>query len=714
MTLPKTNDELLEEIGQLRLRLEESEAVVEAIRNGIVDAVVVNSTPGESVYTLEGAERPYRLLVEAMQEGVAVLNAEAVLLYCNPCLADLLKMSVENVTGCTLDGFVAESEHAIWRDVLRGAGNTSTKKEVRLRRHDGTTFPAALSFSILPSQKFCLLVTDLSQQKLYEELIVSKVALQQSEVRYRRLFETAKDGILILDTQTGKVTDANPFMSELLGYSHGYFSGKELWEIGLLSDKVANETAVRELQERGYIRFEHLPLETSTGHQVEVEIVANSYHEGGHSVIQCNIRDNSERNRMQNQMREQAVALEDLHRRKDEFLAMLSHELRNPLSPIVSAVQLLSFQKNAHPLQHQACTIIERQVGQLTRLIDDLLEVSRITTGRIHLQKSATAVNVIMEHAVETVRPLLDKRKHELTVSLSLPPILIDADSARMEQVIVNLLANAAKFTDEGGHIWLTAEQQNDECVLRVRDTGVGIAPELQPHVFELFTQAERSLDRSQGGLGIGLALVQQIVEMHRGRVEVVSELGQGSEFIVRLPVMKAAVIPPPTTRHQPVEPERLPLRVLLVDDNVDAAEMLGMVLLAAGYEVLTTHDGPSTLVAVLDYCPDVVLLDIGLPGMSGYEVAEKLRQQVGFQNMVLVAMTGYGQASDRLRSQEAGFDHHLVKPPDFIKLKQILTAVSERIWSPRASNGDVKIDMTGAVEVGNNGRHGEQEYRPV
>lgn len=276
MTMLKTNDELLDENEQLRLRLEEAEAVVEAIRNGFVDAVVVQASPGESVYTLEGADRPYRLLVEAMQQGVGLLNPQGVLLYGNPCLANLFKLPVDMVIGTKIDDLVEGADHALWADLFQNIETTPVRKEVRLRRQDGTTFPAALSLSALPSQTICLLVTDLSQQQQYEELVVSKAALRDSEIRYRRLFETAKDGILILDNHTGRISDANPFMSELLGYSHQQFAGKELWEIGLFSDKSANETAVRELQENGYIRYEHLPLETSRGLRVEVEVVANA------------------------------------------------------------------------------------------------------------------------------------------------------------------------------------------------------------------------------------------------------------------------------------------------------------------------------------------------------------------------------------------------------------------------------------------------------
>lgn len=515
------------------------------------------------------------------------------------------------------------------------------------------------------------------------DITLAEMALMDSEIRYRRLFETAKDGILLLDTESGRITDANPFMSELLGYSHDHFLGKELWEIGLFGHKAVNESAVRTLQTSGYIRYEHMPLETNTGKTVEVEVVANAYHEDYHKVIQCNIRDITERSRLETerkrleiQMREQAVALEDLHRRKDEFLAMLSHELRNPLSPIASALQLLGLQKNEDQLQQKARTIIERQVGQLTRLIDDLLEVSRITTGRIHLQQERIALNNIVEHAIETVRPLIVRHLHALTVSLSKEPIWLFADATRLEQVVVNLLTNAAKFTHDSGQIWLTTKQEGNECVLRVRDNGVGIAPEILPNIFDLFTQAERSLDRSQGGLGIGLALVQRIVEMHKGRVEAFSTLGHGTEFVVYLPLMAAATNPPTLLENEKVPKNEQSLRVMVVDDNDDAAEGLRLVLLELGHDVLTVHDGPSTLTAAQEFCPNVVLLDIGLPGMDGFEVAKQMREEPIFRGLVLVAMTGYGQESDRQRSKDAGFDHHLVKPPDFNKLKQILATV--------------------------------------
>jgi CheY-like chemotaxis protein len=281
---------------------------------------------------------------------------------------------------------------------------------------------------------------------------------------------------------------------------------------------------------------------------------------------------------------------------------------------------------------------------------------------------------------VATTRSLIDQRRHELTVSLPTQAIWLHADAARLEQVVVNLLTNAAKYTDPGGHVWLTVQQEGEEAVLRVRDTGVGIAPEVLPRIFDLFTQAERSLDRAQGGLGIGLALVQRLVEMHGGTVAASSALGQGSEFVVRLPV-----VPPPqpapslplTEKAQPTGPS---LRVLVVDDNVDTVTTLAMLVQESGHEVRTAYDGLAVLEAALDYRPNVVLLDIGLPGLNGFEVAKQLRQQPALQSAVLVAMTGYGRESDRQRSQEAGFDHHLVKPGDFGKVLEILATVSESL----------------------------------
>lgn len=508
----------------------------------------------------------------------------------------------------------------------------------------------------------------------------SQLKLQDSEVRFRRLFEAAHDGIIILDALTRKITHVNPFLTTLLDYPEEHFLGKELWEIGFLKDKQASMDAMQQLDEVGSIRYESLPLEDSHGEKHPVEMVANKYEEGLHPVVQCNIRDISERRRLEKQTLLQAAELSDLHRRKDEFLAMLSHELRSPLAPITNAVQLLSLQSgNESILQKQARNIIERQVGQLQHLVDDLLEVSRITTGRVQLRLNKIAARGVVLNAVETARPLIDQRKHSLTLSLTEDILWINADAARLEQVIINLLTNAAKYTEEAGQIWLSLNCEDGQCVVRVRDTGVGISPALLPKVFDLFTQAQRSLDRSQGGLGIGLALVHRLTELHGGTVEVQSTLGQGSEFIVRLPLLPMETQPLKTHDRELEVKGTRPLRILVVDDNVDTVLSFSMLLKASGHDVYGAHDGLAAVQMASDCQPDVVLLDIGLPGLNGYEVAERIRKMPTIRDVVLIALTGYGQDTDRQRSAQAGFNHHLVKPARMDQLQKILGDLASR-----------------------------------
>lgn len=501
-------------------------------------------------------------------------------------------------------------------------------------------------------------------------------ALEHSEKRYRRLFETAQDAILIISGRSGLIIDANPYIQQLLGYSHSEFTGRRLWELGMFEDKEAIQAAFQQLLDTGYIRYEHLPLRARSGRRVEVEFVSNTYEVDHEPIIQCNIRDISERIRLMRQTQEQAVELRDLHRRKDEFLAMLSHELRSPLAPIANSLQLLRLEEASEsPTQREARMIMERQVGQLKHLVDDLLEVSRIASGRIQLRRQWVTVRSVVDGAVETTRPVMRERQHEFTESVPPQPIWLYADAARLEQVLVNLLTNAAKFSDYNGHVWLSVQQEDNACVFRVQDTGFGIAPELLPRIFDLFTQGEALLDRAQGGLGIGLSLVQRVVELHQGTVQVFSVPGKGSEFVVRLPV-----IPPPDEQQPPPvtqAPEKArALRVLVVDDSVDTTESLARLLRAAGHVVRTAYDGLTALDTAADFRPEVTLLDIGLPGLDGYGVAERLRQHSMLQHTVIVAMTGYGQEADRRRSHEAGFNHHLVKPASFGDVQQILASV--------------------------------------
>jgi PAS domain S-box-containing protein len=504
----------------------------------------------------------------------------------------------------------------------------------------------------------------------------AEAAMKHSEVRYRRLFQKAKDGILILDADSGRVIDANPFMTDLLGYSHEEFLGKELWEIGLFRDIEESRAAYRELLALGYVRYEDLPLESRSGTRIEVEFVSNVYEENHHQVVQCNIRDITERSRLQRKVQEQAAALADLDRRKDEFLATLAHELRNPLAPLRNSLQIMKMPRVDAATVERSREVMERQVQQLVRLVDDLMDVSRFVQGKIELRRERVELATVVARAVETVRPVIDAQRHDLTISLPHKSLLLEADPVRMSQVVGNLLANAAKYTEPGGRIWLTAHRDGNEAVLRVKDTGIGIAPEILPTVFDLFVQVAPAATRSQGGLGIGLMLVKNLVGMHQGTVEAHSDgLGTGSEFVVRLPLASQENAEP-EAQDKGVQQQTPRRRVLVVDDNVDAADSLAMLLRLGGHEVQVAHGGPAALEMVNDYRPEIAFLDIGMPGMDGYEVARRLREQPGLEGAVLVALTGWGQDEDKRRSNEAGFNQHLVKPVDPATLEKLLAEV--------------------------------------
>lgn len=368
--------------------------------------------------------------------------------------------------------------------------------------------------------------------------------------------------------------------------------------------------------------------------------------------------------------------LRENDRRKDEFLATLAHELRNPLAPIRNSLHILRLTNGGDPASDQVCDMIERQVAHLVRLVDDLLEVSRITRGKVELRLEPVEIASVIRSAVEASRPLIDASDHQLAISLPGEPMMVMGDPMRLSQVFANLLNNASKYMNHGGQIWLSVRRMEDEVQISVRDTGVGIEPGMLEHVFKMFTQVDRSKRQAQGGLGIGLTLVQSLVEMHGGHVEAKSEgLEKGSEFLVRLPLIKVS------PAHAPLMPQirdvDIPkLSVLVVDDNRDAATTLGMLLQLLGCDVATANDGPSALQILKSYHPTVVFLDIGMPGMDGYEVARRIRMMPDSETMTVVALTGWGQQEDRRLSADSGFDHHMLKPADITTLKNLFLSI--------------------------------------
>ncbi len=359
--------------------------------------------------------------------------------------------------------------------------------------------------------------------------------------------------------------------------------------------------------------------------------------------------------------------LQGSNRRKDEFLAMLSHELRNPLAPIRTALEVIRRLAPADPKLTWATEVTGRQVVHLTRLVEDLLDVARINQGKIALQLESLDLRAVLAHAVETVRPFIESRRHHLNKDVPDVPVMLRGDFARLSQVVANLLNNAAKYTEEGGSIELTLTLPSEgRALITVRDNGMGIDSDLLPNVFEMFEQGKQSLDRSQGGLGVGLTLVQRLVGLHDGTVQALSAgAGRGSEFRVVLPCLAEVGDAHGVAGEAVPVALRAGCRILVVDDNRDAAEATSVLLELSGHEVKTVGDGPEALASAPVYAPDVVLLDIGLPGMDGYEIAVRLRQVAETRSSCIIALTGYGQPADRARARAAGFDHHLTKPAD-------------------------------------------------
>ena len=368
-------------------------------------------------------------------------------------------------------------------------------------------------------------------------------------------------------------------------------------------------------------------------------------------------------------------ALRTTDRRKDTFLAVLAHELRNPLAPMRNSLELLKRSEANQAINQRARATMERQLSHMVRLVDDLLDLSRINRDKLELQKQPVVLSDVVAQAVETVRPLISESRHELTIDLPPEPLKLNADTVRLSQAFSNLLNNACKYTDPGGRISLTAAHQDGHVVVSIRDNGMGIPSELSPKIFDMFTQADNTLERQHGGLGIGLALVKRLVEMHEGEVSAgANPAGEGSEFRVRLPLMIVPESNESSTPHSSGQAaDTTALRVLVVDDNRDSAETLGMLLELMGNEISVAYDGEQALALANESKPDVVLLDIGLPKMNGYEVARQIRKEPWGSNPILVAITGWGQTEDKDLSRESGFDHHLVKPVDHDQLLKLI-----------------------------------------
>jgi PAS domain S-box-containing protein len=511
----------------------------------------------------------------------------------------------------------------------------------------------------------------------------AEAALLESERLHRLTLDSVRDyAILSMDTE-GRIIRSNAGAERVLGYREDELIGRTCSLIYTPED-VLEGVHCRELNRagaRGVGDDERWHVRKDGSRFWGSGLVMPLLDEAGrHRGFTKVVRDVTERKKAEE-------ALREADRRKDEFLAMLAHELRNPLSAIHNAAQLARRPDLPPEKLEWTRDVISNQVKHLTHLVDDLLDVSRITRGKIRLRLEPLDLATILNRTIETIRPLIDARGHHLLVSIDPNPLPVQGDSIRLEQIFANLLANAAKYTEPGGQIALLAFREGPETlVVRVIDDGIGIDRAMLPRVFDLFSQVDESLDRSQGGLGIGLTIARRLVEWHGGTIEVESEgQGRGSVFTVRLPALASTLAtetkPDSASKPRVVRPGS---KILVVDDNRDTAGTLAGMLGFSGFDVRSVHDGGAALEAARDHRPEAILLDIGLPGMDGYEIAERLRREPGLEGATIIAITGYGEEQAFRRSREAGFDHHLVKPVDYETLLDLLVADDP----PTSANG--------------------------
>lgn len=784
---------LLRENQELRLRLEEAEETLRAIRSGEVDALVVESTDGPRIYALDSVNQSYRTLVEAMSEGAACISNEGAILYCNSRFASMLGLPLQEVMGKSVETWVPSAEQTTFQNLLRQVrqGQGHGRAEISLKTRAGRGLPAALSISAIEEagrQVLCMVATD----------------VRQSEERFRLLADGMQDYAIFMLGPDGLVSDWNVGAQRLKGYRADeiigrHFScfytdedvraakpqheldgaaeqgrieeegwrvrkdGTRFWAdaiITALRDDAGNlrafaylirdftertqaQEVLRQSDERYRLVLQatndalwDINLDTSTvfwneAYATIFDRPPSTQHswdwwrehihpddrdrameglrsaiEGDASTWSCEYRfqrkdgswvdvldraviardpsgqarrivgamqDQTDRKCTEAALRAANLQLAEADRRKNAFLAMLSHELRNPLAPIRNSAYILEYAAPGSEKARRALAVIDRQAAQLARLVDDLLDVTRISRNKIQLQRRRLELNELVGRTVEDYRSLFDAADIRLEFLASPAPVFVDADCNRLAQVLGNLLQNAAKFMGRGGatSVSVATDPAEHRAILRVADTGVGMTPEMLSHLFQPFSQADATLDRSKGGLGLGLALVKGLVELHGGEVSAFSAgIGKGSEFIIRLPLDLGTFAPPPPARQDPAKGHH---RILLIEDNIDSAESLREVLELGDHEVAVAYNGPEGIAKAREFCPDVALCDIGLPGMDGYAVARAFRADTMLNRTFLVALSGYALPEDLLRAQEAGFERHLAKPLSLDKLERIL-----------------------------------------
>ena len=626
------------------------------------------------------AHEKLRVTVASIGDAVIATDAAGMVTFLNPVAQSLTRWNADEAEGQP----VGKVFNVIDEQTRKPAENSALRamREGAVAGLASHTVLVAKDGTETPIDESGAQIKDAQGRVIGAVLVFRDISeRRRAEDRFRMALEASPSATVMVD-RAGRIALVNAQTERLFGYTRDELIGQAV-EM-LVPERFRRRHPKHRAEFAAAPRMR--PMGTGRdlyglrkdGTEVPIEVGLNPLEVGGEVFVLSSIVDLTERRRAEN-VRDEA------DRRKDEFLATLAHELRNPLAPLRNGVEILRRVDMNTSQFRDVREMMGRQVQLMVRLVDDLLDVSRVTRNKIRLQKQPTDLAALVSLAVEIARPLIERHRHELTISLPHEPVRLVADPSRLAQAIANLLINAAKFSGEGNRITIGAAREGDQVVVRVRDRGIGIAPDMLPRIFDMFAQASDPALHPEGGLGIGLTLVQALVEMHEGRVQAFSEgPGKGSEFVVRLPLPEARLsesVPPRAMPEESAAAERPPVRarrVLLVDDNKDVVASLGMILEMEGHDVRTAHDARSALEAARAQPPDVVLLDIGLPGGSGYEVARQMRALPGLKDVVLVAVTGLGQEEDKRRSREAGFNAHLVKPVELHAIIALLAAQGE------------------------------------
>lgn len=653
-------------------------------------------------------ERAFRQLAELLPDALLLVDGHGVVRCANAPAAALLQQPLTALVSQPLASLVHDDEAQLAELIRRGtrsrsrvpgalhpvSGTGPCRCEVAVFRPRSAENAALVLVRLVPRPQANSQFRELNAriEALSHEVarrMAAEAQLQAYSERLKVTLTSIGDGMIATDAQ-GRVTMMNGVAQALTGWKEAEALGQPLAQVFCIINQHTREPVAnpveRVLHEGRIVGLaNHTVLVARDGSERPIDDSGAPIRDAGGSLIGAVLvfRDISERYAIERELRDQAQRLMDADRRKDEFLSMLAHELRNPLAPLHNGVHLLLSRQLAAEEQRRVVTMFQRQLGHITRLVDDLLDVARLTQGRITLQRQPVTLAQVVQQAVEASRPAIDARQHDLQVHPVAPELMVEGDPARLVQVFTNLLVNAAKFTPPKGLIELACSHDEEQLCLSVRDNGMGMDAALLPRVFDLFVQADQSLDRSMGGLGIGLTVVRAVVEMHGGGVQACSAgPGQGSEFVVRLPRMHAADITPSPAATQASSgavSASTWRRILIVDDNVDAGDTLRAVLQHWGHETRLVTGAHAALDAWPSFRPHVVLLDIGLPGMNGYELARRLRASPDGAGLLLVAITGYGRMPDRQASRDAGIDEHLTKPVDMERLRELLALPPSR-----------------------------------